>query len=168
VRFLHILIPAAGVIIAISMPLVRYALRDRYERAAIEVVREIHAAQGEFHQRAGAYATSITALTAACGETPPILPGATIERLSAVGYVLDLRATPAATTQGVDCQGQPLATDYYLAVRPASADGVARQAFATSRDGGIYLFHDGIAPNEADIRTGLPTLLDARDTFKIP
>lgn len=162
------MIPVAGTLLAVSVPLVRYAARDRDERVAIEVVRRISDAQREFRAGTGGYATDVASLTATCAATPAPLSSDVFDRLRTVGYVLHMRAAAGETVGGTDCHGRALASDYYLAVAPASADVAARQAIATRSDGRLFLFHDGIAPTEADIATGLPTPVEERESFKIP
>jgi hypothetical protein len=79
-----------------------------------------------------------------------------------------LRAAEGAAVADTDCRGHQLAHDYYVAAVPLSSDVPARQAVASRGDGRILLFHDGIAPREEDFATGLPTPVEARETFKIP
>lgn len=167
-RLLGVFVPLFGVIIAVAVPLTRYALRERYEQTAIEVLREVQHAQRSLHQRSGAYAVTSVSLTSPCGDSPAWLRASSLERLSEVGYVMELRAAREGSNSSADCHGEPLVTAYYVAVRPESANAIARQAFAASSDGHIYLFYDGIPPVEADMQTGLATRVEARDTFKIP
>jgi hypothetical protein len=61
-----------------------------------------------------------------------------------------------------------MASDYYSAAQPITPlDG--RQAFAMTARARIYVFFDGIAPRESDMRPGgLAVPLDTVERFKIP
>jgi type II secretory pathway pseudopilin PulG len=161
-------VPLIGVVIAVALPLTRYALRERYEQTAIEVLRQVQDAQRSLYQGSGAYAGTSRSLTSPCGDSPAWLPASSLERLRDVDYEFELRPARDGIVRGVDCLGDPLVTAYYVAVRPESAAAIARQAFAASNDGQIYLFYDGIPPAEADMQAGLATRVEARKAFKIP
>jgi hypothetical protein len=150
-----------------SVPLVRYAMKDRNERAAIQILERLHAAEHAFHDDARAYAADLAALRTPCGR-PPITTEDLAGALEGLGYELHVRAAEGAGPRGTDCQGRALASDYLATAAPASVWSVARQAFAMRSDGRIYLFYDGVPPTEQDIADGLATPVEARETFTIP
>ncbi len=163
----HVLLPVIGLLMAIGVPLARYAMKDRHELAAIDIVSRVHTAQYALHRRVGAYATDLATLQAPCGG-PPMLGEDLAGAAHGIGYEVRLRPADGAEMRGSDCHGRPLAGDYVVTAAPASAWNVGRQAFAMRGDGRIYLFYDGIPPHERDIVDGLPTPVEARDVFTIP
>lgn len=167
-KWLSVVVPVAGIVIAASEPLVRYAVRDRQERRAVDVLQRVSESQRAFHVRTGAYATALSSLTRACDAATPVLSGTVLDELAAAGYSVELRAARNATPGPTDCHGSPTATDYYVAAAPVSAATAARQAFAGRSDGRLFLFYDGIPPREPEILGGLPTPLAERESFRIP
>lgn len=167
-KWLSVVVPVAGIVIAASEPLVRYAVRERQERRAIAIVQRVSEAQRAFHVRTRAYATELTSLTRSCDGTTPLLAGTVLDELAAAGYRMQLRAAGTAAPGPPDCHGSPTAADYYVAAAPLSAATAARQAFAGRSDGRLFLFYDGIPPQEADILSGLATPLAERESFRIP
>jgi hypothetical protein len=165
---LGVVLPIAIIVTAAAFPLTRYFLRDRYERQAIAIVRDVQEAQRALSVHAEGYATHLTSLQMPCGNASAVLAPDVYAQLAAIGYGLELRAARGAAIRAVDCHGHPLASDYYLSVRPIAHTSIARQALASRGDGVVYLFHDGIPPREEDIERGLPTRLDVRDSFRIP
>lgn len=168
VKWIATIIPVFGIALAAGVPLLRYTMRDRDERVAIDVVRQLTEAQRTFRARAEGYATDLDSLTIGCEGVAPALRPDALSRLEAAGYMLQLRAAVDASFTAAHCDGRRLASDYYVAAVPASASAPARQGIAARSDGRLFLFHDGIAPSEADIATGLPTPVEERDAFKIP
>jgi hypothetical protein len=164
-----ILIPLAGIAVAVAVPLVRYAQAQRDELIAIEVLAEVRAAQERFRMQSGGYATDAASLVAGCAGSRSALDPRMLGRLSGSGYTLALRAARGvAASPGRDCHGRALTADYYAAVAPVDASRAAQQAFAAQAAGDIFIFYDGIAPTEADIAQGLATPLAERSRFKIP
>lgn len=161
------LVPVAGICIAAAIPLALYGVRDRRERAAIEVMRRIQQAQDAFRDTTGGFASDIASLQVPCVTGAPALADDAVTTLGSVGYSLELRRRRGAVDTGRDCHGRPVVSDYYVAAAPQSAT-VARQAFAGVGTGRLYLFFDGVAPRERDIDSGLPTPVEARESFKIP
>jgi hypothetical protein len=167
-RFLQVIVPVIGIVMTMSVPLVRYASRERQEQAALDWMTRIHDAQTDVARQAGGFASTLTTLTTPCPGAPRLLPAAVAEELAAIGYAVELRAARQANVTGRGCDGLDLVDDYYLALSPATATGPARQAFASRADGRVYLLYDRVAPLESDIEAGLVTPLDERATFKIP
>ena len=163
-----VVVPAVGVVIAVSAPLVRYAARERNERTAIMLVTQVHRAQLALRSQAGGFATDVNSLLMPCPGNAALLGSAAIEELARSDYRLELRAAAGARVDMVDCNGRPLATDYFVTATPVAPTSAGRQAVAGRSDGRVYLFYDGLAPREIDIDRGLATPVAARDTFKIP
>jgi hypothetical protein len=163
-----LVVPLVGSVVAVTVPVVRYALIDRSERAAIAALHSIHDAQQMYHRTSGGYAADLRSLTDACVGQPPALAADVLLRLTQAGYALALRASADAAVTGRDCHGRALVSDYYVAAAPAAPGVLPRQAFAGRSDRQLYLFVDGIAPREAEIASGLAIPLAARETFKIP
>ena len=161
-------VPLLGITVAVALPLLRYAERERDERAAIAALQRVQEAQRTLHARSGAYATSLTSLTEACGGLPAPLEQRALDDVEAATYSIELRATRAAATVRLDCHGHALADDYFVSVSPLHADAPGRQAMAARADGRIYLFHDGIPPRERDMERGLATPVEERERFRIP
>lgn len=167
-RLWSILLPVIGTCVAAAIPFARYAEKQRDESVAVNSVRQIQDAQERVRDAAGAYATVLATLVEGCLGVAPALPAAVLEELAGAGYVLQMRAAVDAAPGGKDCQGHPLASDYYVAVSPATAGEAAEKAFAGRADRRLFVFVDGIAPSEADIAGGLATPLDEINSFKIP
>jgi hypothetical protein len=168
VKPLAIVLPLVGTVIAAMVPLVRYAWMQRDERTALEIMADVHRAQHVVRSASGGFATDVASLTTPCDGQGAVLAPEVLERLGRAAYTLRLRAAAGARMVGRDCLGRELADDYYLAVAPVSPGALARQAFSSRSDGRIYFFVDGVPPREADIDRGLPTPLEARDSFRIP
>jgi type II secretory pathway pseudopilin PulG len=171
VKWLLAAVPVLGIVIAVGIPVMRYASKDARERAAITALGQVHAAQEAFKSRTGGYATelaSLTALPSRCGAVHPVLAADVVAAIDGAGYALQLRVAHGAVLAGHDCEGRPLASDYYVAAAPTSSSAPVPQAFAAQKGGRIYLFYDGIPPREADIASGLATAVDERETFRIP
>jgi hypothetical protein len=162
------IVPVVGMMVAISMPMLRHVEQRRYEQVAIDVLGEVRVAQARFKADAGGYATDLNSLTSSCGEGPVTLGAERLERLRRSGYSLTLRAAEGADERGRDCGGRVLSSDYYVAVSPVDSVEAGEQAFAARSEGDVFLFVDGIAPLESDMSRLLAIRLDERDTFKIP
>jgi hypothetical protein len=163
-----VIVPLVGIAVAASAPLVRYAARERHEQTAIRVVRQVHEAQLALRSRTGGFATELSSLVAPCAGASAVVAPQIIEQLTGAEYRLDLRAAAGAATAGVDCEGRPLVTDYFVTATPVAPWAAARQAVGGRGDGRLFLFHDGVAPREIDIENGLVTPVEARRSFKIP
>jgi hypothetical protein len=165
-KWLALLVPLVGAMLAVGTPLWRYGERQRNERAAIDAVTAVQAAQQQFYSRYAAYATSLASLVTPCdGERSA---PAALADLDPEGYRIEVRGAMGAGEKPRDCHGRATATDYYVAVVPTSPSTPSQTAFAARSDGRVFLFYDGIAPREADMSSGLPTPLAERETFTIP
>jgi type II secretory pathway pseudopilin PulG len=163
------LIPVLGIAAAVALPLVRHVQKQQRESRAVDALEAVRAAQERFRTAAGGYATGVESLVAGCAAAGPALDAGWLARLDHIGYGLQLRAAEgAATFDEPDCQGRPIAADYYVAAAPIDAAQPAQEAFAARAQSGVYLFYDGLAPREADIDSGLATPLEQQGTFKIP
>jgi hypothetical protein len=163
-----ILVPIIGICVAAGLPLGRYAQKVRDEAVAVRTLRQIQQAQERFRAVVGWYATDAATLAAGCPGVDTALPADVFANLEGAGYVLQLRAAADGTTTGQDCHGRPIATDYYLSAAPRTAQETADKAFAGRADSRLYIFVDGIPPNESDLTSGLAIRLDKWDSFKIP
>ena len=161
-------VPLVGIIVAVSVPLLRHVEKRRHENTALEGLQQVRAAQDAFKARASGYAIDLTSLITACGRGKPMLAGDVLTDLEDAGYRLQLRAAAGAALTGRDCHGRPLVDDYYVATAPVDASEAAQQAFAARAGGSVYLFLDGIAPREVEMLSGLATPVELRDTFRIP
>lgn len=166
-HFIRIIVPVVGIVATSSVPLVRYTVREQHERRAIALVDELRAAQSALRLQSGGYAVDVETLLTACGGAPPLAVDVR-PQLADADYELELRAAAGARVIGSDCAGHPLVSDYFVAASPASAASAARQAISGRSGGGLYVFFDGIAPREADLDSGLPTPVVARESFRIP
>lgn len=164
------LLPVIGILVVGAIPFVRYAQKQAAEATAAGVLGVIHQAQERFHAAAGGYATDLASLTTACpGQHAATLTPAVVEEARGAAYEIALRASQAASARGTDCHGRPVTSDFYAAVRPASAGSAGQRAFAVTASGRIFLFYDGVPPREEDMAAGgLATPLEAADTFTIP
>jgi hypothetical protein len=160
--------PVVGTMVTASVPVTQHVTRQRHEQAAVDIMRQVHAAQLAFRQRWGGYATDVASLTTPCPSSAPVLSAAQVSYLEERGYALELRAAQGARDAGRDCRGRAVVDDYYLAAAPSSAYEVAQKAFGGRADGRLFVFFDGIAPRETDMSAGLATPLDAVEAFKIP
>jgi len=153
----------------LAWPFWMYATKRRDESTALSVVQQIQAAQAAVRAAPGGagYATSLDAFTAPCGALRPLSVDL-LDNLQRAGYAIALRAREAAGRTGTDCQGRPLADDFYVSVQPRSARAAGQRAFAATSQG-IFVFFDGVAPVERDMLPGgLATPLDGLAAFKIP
>ncbi len=165
---LVILVPLVGACVAAGLPLARYVEKQRHEAVAMTTLRQIHDAQQRYKAASGGYTPDLATLASGCpGKVPP-LPADILDDLAGAGYVLELRAATDATPAGEDCQGRPMATDYYVSARPRTAWEAAGKAFAGRADGELFVFVDGVPPRESDMTSGLPITVDELDSFKIP
>lgn len=167
----RVALPIIGAAVMAALPLWRYADRQRAESAAQSLVRQVQTAQDAFRNGGGrgAYATRLESLVEPCPGTSTALVSA--DRLQDVmsDYEAHLRAARGVELTGTDCHGRPVASSYYLALQPRAAETPAQQAFAVVTGGPLFVFFDGIAPQEADMAAGgLATRADALQTFKIP
>lgn len=161
------MVPIVGMCVAAAWPLVRYGEKERAEAVAIATLRTLQAAQERFRTAIGGYATDPASLLGGCpGSEPP--PDTVISELHAAGYVWQLRPAVGVSPSGVDCDGRPIAGDYYVAVAPRTAWEAAGNAFASRADRQVYVFVDGVPPREADMASGLATRLEALESFDIP
>jgi type II secretory pathway pseudopilin PulG len=103
-----IVVPLVGIVLAVSVPLVRYAMRERDERLAVGVLQQVDAAQRDHHLRTRTYATSVASLIESCNQGVS-LPTSLLDALTAAGYALQLRSASGAAVTGADCHGAPLA-----------------------------------------------------------
>jgi hypothetical protein len=163
-----VLLPLCGAVAAAAVPLARYAEKNRQEGVAVDFLRDVHAAQQRFREMHGGYATELVSLTDVCGDGAPLLPPTRVDVLHGAGYSLQLRALDSAAVIRRDCRDRALAADYYVAASPRSSASPAQRAFAASGDGRIYVFFDGVAPIEKDMKGGLATPLETLNTFRIP
>jgi hypothetical protein len=168
VQWVSVVIPIVGIVVACGVPLVRYALAERYERTAIDVLQRVQQAQAAFRDRSGGYASDVASLTTPCTRGDVSLSPDVLSTLSAAGYALALRPAAGTGVVGQDCHGRDLVQDYYITAAPISVVVAARQAFAGRRDGRLYLFFDGVPPREEDMASGLATPLELRESFRIP
>ena len=154
--------------VAVAIPLARHVQKQRRESTAVAVLEAVRAAQERFHSASGGYATGVESLVDGCAD-PPALDADWLSRQDHIGYGLQIRAAEgAATLERRDCNGQPIAADYYVAAAPVDAGQAAQEAFAARSHSGVYLFYDGLAPREADIDSGLATAVAEQAAFKIP
>ncbi len=167
----RVILPLVGIALAVAVPLARHAQKVRAEHTAAEFLAHVRAAQQRFreeHQSAG-YASALASLTTACPGSGGAAMGQPTATLIDAGYHVRLRPADGAVTVGDDCHGRPLASDYYVAAEPISAETPAQQAFAVTAAGRVFVFFDGIAPRERDMAAGgLATPLDRLDVFTIP
>jgi hypothetical protein len=153
---------------AVAVPVASYARMRQAEVGAAAALARVTDAQRAFRTRPGhgGYATAVASLITPCpGDERAMLdPRQGVAR----HYTMIIRAAQDARGLGVDCHGRAMASDYYAALQPASALA-GRQAFATTARARIYVFFDGIAPREPDMRFGgLALPLDTVDRFEIP
>jgi hypothetical protein len=167
----RIVVPLAGILLAVSFPLTQYARKGRAEHAAARFLAELTAAQEQFRMvyATGGYASDFASLTTPCpgggAEALAVSPAT----LTGAGYAVQLRAADGAQVLGADCHGRALASDYYAAAEPMSARTPAEQAFAVTSAGRIFVFFDRRAPREADMTPeGLATPLEALKELIIP
>jgi hypothetical protein len=156
-----------------SIPIVSYVRKINAESRAVGFLGHVQAAQEAFRNGSGrgAYASDLSSLTTACaGETGAVLSEGELTDAIGAGYETVLRPASDAETRGVDCHGRPTVSNYYASAQPRSADVAPRQAFAvTASAGEVYVFFDGLAPREDDMKPGgLATPLASLETFKIP
>ena len=161
------LVPLLGALTGVSVPLMRHFEQRRHERVAIEVLREVQAAQEQLRRKVNGYAADVASLIAGCPDNAPQTGSGWPARLEEAGYVLIIRPAAGAQDAG-PCGSRRLAADYYASVEPRTATALGQQAFAARAGTGIYLFYDGIAPTEQDIGRGLATPLEQRSTYRIP
>jgi hypothetical protein len=167
-RWVAVVVPLVGTLVAAGVPLVRYALMERHEQTAIAVLQRVQEAQAAFQRRAGGYASRIESLTIACEGGEPLLRDDGLAALAGAGYSFTLRPADRARALVRDCHGHDIVSDYYVAAAPSSPAVAARQAFAGRADQPLHFFVDGIAPLERDIERGLATPLALRESFRIP
>jgi hypothetical protein len=167
-RMFAILVPVVGASIAAGLPLARYVEKQRHEAIAVTTLRLIHDGQQQHRATFGGYATDLATLATGCPGNVPPLPADILDDLAGAGYVLELRAATDATPAGQDCQGRPMATDYYVSASPRTAWEAAGKAFAGRADRELFVFVDGVPPRESDMTSGLPITVDELDSFKIP
>jgi hypothetical protein len=163
-------IPLIGILVVASFPLLRYAERSSAEASAVQFLQQLTAAQQAFHQTYGGYAAEAISLALPCrGQTAAILSSEPLNTLGWIGYDWGLRPARGARVEGTDCHGRGVVSDYYASVKPTTPASAGRRAYAVTSTGRIFLFYDGIAPIEEDMRPGgLATRLEADATFKIP
>lgn len=166
-RVLPWLLPLAGAIAVMAVPLLRHATETRTHARVAMLVEELRAAQRVFRTGAGGYATELASLLDRCGGQAPALAADYLTRLEAEGYRLHLRAAVDAAPVGADCQQRPLTSDYYVGVEPRTVAAGAR-TFAARAEGSVFVYFDGVAPGEADMVSGLATPLEAVDRLVIP
>jgi hypothetical protein len=167
---LAVVIPILGTALAVAWPLARYASQERAHAVAIAFLEKSSAAQGAFRNRSGdaVYATSLESLIAPCSPAVAPIPVDPTGEVRAAGYAITLRAAAGATPGPPDCRGTT-ASDYYLALEPASPDAPGQRSFAMRGDGRIFVFFDGVAPREADMLSGgLAVPLAESAAFRIP
>jgi hypothetical protein len=166
-RLWTLAVPILGTWLVASMPVATYIEKQRHEQLAIDTLGQIHQAQERLRASSGGYATDVATLVRGCDGSVAV-PNELLDDLARAGYVLQLRAAVDATLIGQDCEGRPLASDYYVSAAPRTAWEAAGKAFAGRAGGQLFVFVDGIPPREADMITGLPTTVDALDAFRIP
>lgn len=167
-RFWALAVPILGTGLVAGMPVATYIEKQRHEQLAISTLGQIHEAQERLRAASGAYATDLATLVDGCDDGSAAVPHEMLDDLARAGYVLQLRAAVDATVLGRDCEGRPLATDYYVSAAPRTAWSAAGKAFAGRAGGRLFVFVDGIPPREADIAAGLATSVDELDSFRIP
>jgi Tfp pilus assembly protein PilE len=167
----RIVVPLAGIVLAVAVPLTHYAQKGRAERAAVRFLTELTAAQERFRtvSAAGGYASDLTSLTTPCPGSGAQALAVSPAALTGARYNVHLRAAEGARVLGADCHGRALASDYYAAAEPMSAETPAEQAFAVTSTGRIFVFFDRRAPRERDMAAGgLATPLEALKEMTIP
>jgi hypothetical protein len=167
----RLILPVAGVLIALAWPFSRYAMKVRAETTALQVLEEIRLAQTAFRTNGGrgGYASSLDSLTRSCDSSPAVLAESTLADLRTLGYEALLRARVGAAAVATDCLGRPTVQDYYVALQPVSATVDGQRAFAAAAEGDAFVFFDGLAPLEADMAAGgLATPVGALTAFRIP
>ena len=151
-------------------PIGRYGLKLRDEAQALNVVHEVRRAQAAFRSSLGGagYASSIESLTRGCGAEAP-MSRVTLADLERAGYEVQLRPSTGSQTLGQDCHGHPTVDDYYLGVQPRGAAVAGQRAYGATSRGDVFIFFDGLAPQEQDMTAGgLATPSESLSAFKIP
>lgn len=146
----------AGVIMVLSGIAVPSLLRGRAaanETATIGTMRVIHTGELTYTLTCGAglYAASLPAL--APGQfLPPDLTANLTPMKS--GYTYTLAEGPSGLTGLVDCNGAPLATDYYVTATPLTLGTTGNRAFASNQAHVIWQNTAGTPPIEPFANAG--------------
>ena len=165
---LVIAIPVLGIFAAVAVPVTRYALKQRHEQTALDVVEDVRAAQERFRRGTGGYASDVASLVTQCPGQDAVLAAGRLDDLRGAGYALTLSAESVEPQMSRDCHGRAVVPGYFLTAVPVAAEEAAQQAFAARASGDVVVFYDGVAPRPADIAAGLATPAAERNTFKIP
>jgi hypothetical protein len=164
------ILPLAVIVAAVGWVVWGHVARVRAQAVATGFVTRLHESQQAFRTTAGGFASELDSLTRPCpaGRGPWLEPAA-IDSLTRAGYVVVLRPRAGASVLGSDCHGRAVVNDYYVGVAPASPRAAGQHAYGSTSDGRVYVFVDGVAPNEADMSAGgLATPLEEMPTFRIP
>jgi hypothetical protein len=165
-------VPLIGILVAGSLPFVRYLQKTRAETLAAEFLQRVHEKQVmvQLGVRENGFLVTLSSLVTACPRTiSNVLTPEHLRTVEAAGYEVGVRPADGSTPGPPDCHGRPTASDYYAWARPRSVQSPGTQAFAMTATGEIYVFFDGVAPLELDMTaTGLATALKSVPAFKIP
>jgi hypothetical protein len=163
--------PILGTLLAVAWPLARYVSQERGHAAALAFLREAAAAQEAFRGGAGdsRYVTALDSLITPCNGRAAPFSADRVRALEASGYAISMRPAASASTGAPDCHGRPTASDYYLALEPASPEASVQRAHAMTGNGRIFAFFDGVPPREADMTAGgLAVPSEELPAFRIP
>lgn len=150
-----ILLAAAGLVAAVSYPLVTRRMAAEGERAAFGWLRTIADAQARFRIANGGYATTTDSLVEPCGGQPPALTATlTGQHIVDAGYELRMRGAREAAAGPLDCHGRATAMDFYVSARPITAQPHGSRGMAMTATGRIFVFFDGVPPAESDMGAG--------------
>ena len=147
---LLIVVALIGVLASITAPFLISAKAAANEASAIGTTRTINSAQSTFSSTCGAGFFSATTTQLVNGDfasTDVMLPVK-----SGFSFILGMGDT-GAVAPIVDCNGDPLFTEYYYAASPLSPN-TGRRGFATNEAGTIWVDASGVAPVEPFIEAG--------------
>jgi hypothetical protein len=154
-----------GTLLAAAFPAAHCALTTSRERAAVTRLEAIASAQRAFREQGGhgGYAASLESLIAPCPGVRPVLDGSSIDgEIHDGGYRLTMRPARGAADGPADCHGRGTTTDFVAFATPIRPGVDGTRSMATGAGGRVFLFHDAVAPAEADMATGgLAVPLDA-------
>jgi Tfp pilus assembly protein PilE len=150
-----IVLAAAGLVAAVSYPLVTRRVAAEGERAAITWLHTIADAQARFRIVNGGYATTLDSLVEPCGSQQPALSAVlTGQHIVDAGYEMTMRGKREAVAGPLDCHGRATSTDFYVAARPLLVQPEGSRGMAMTSGGGIFVFFDGVPPREVEMGVG--------------
>jgi hypothetical protein len=154
-----------GTLVAAAFPAGHYAWTMARERAAISRLEAIVGAQQAFRERGGhgGYAASLESLTTPCPGASAVLDARSSDgEIHDGGYRLTMRPARGASAGPADCHGRSTTTDFLAFAMPIRAGIDGTRSMTTGAAGRVFLFHDAVAPAEADMAPGgLAVPLDA-------